>query len=135
MITKRNDNVLVVDDLEGWRDLLAAILESDGYQVVTASTFEEARSLLEVKRFDIAILDMRLVDTSVHNIQGMDLLKEAKRLNPAIKAIILTGYPDPNQKAKALDFYGADGYLEKAPEGQPFDVDNFSEAVSDLLQD
>ena len=132
MGSKRTISILVVDDLESWRDLLSAILEGDGHQVVTASTFQEAKTLLEIEQFDVVILDMRLVDDSVYNIQGMALLEEAKRLTPSTKAIILTGYPDPDHRAKALDFYKADGYFEKAPNGQPLDIEKFSQLILDL---
>ena len=76
---------------------------------------------------------MRLVDDLAYNIQGMGLLQEAKKLQPAAKAVILTGYPDSAQRDKALNFYKADGYFEKAPEGEPLDIDQFSRIVFSLL--
>jgi two-component system NtrC family response regulator len=127
--------ILVVDDRKNWRDLLKEILQADGHTVVMASTFDEGRGLLESQHFDVAVFDMRLVDNAVYNIQGMTLLEEAKKLQPSIKAIILTGYPDPDQEARALDFYGADDYLEKAPEGKPFNIERFSRRIFKLLQD
>jgi DNA-binding NtrC family response regulator len=126
-------NILLVDDLPSWRDLLSTILEKDGYNVKTANDFQEAKGLLQMEKFDIAIFDMRLIDHAEHNIQGMALVREAKTLQPSIKAIILTGYPDPKQKARALNFYGADGYYEKAPEGEFFDIETFSELIENLL--
>ncbi len=133
MVAKRSGIILVVDDHKNWRELLATILETDGHQVRVAGNFQEAQALLKAHDFEIAIFDMRLMD-SVYDVQGMLLLKEAKRLHPSIKAIILTGYPDTTQRAKALDFYGAVHYLEKAPDGQPsFDIDVFSQLMFDLL--
>jgi two-component system NtrC family response regulator len=133
MAGKKRGHILVVDDHRNWRELLAALLESDGHEVMTAGSFQEGLRLLKAERFDAAILDMRLVDSSVYNIQGMALLREAKRLQPSIKAVILTGYPDPDQETRALHFYGADYYIQKAPEGQPFAVDSFSRLISELL--
>ena len=126
--------IFVVDDHQTWRKLLVEILQDDGHNVKTATTFQEAISLLDSDNFDIAIIDMRLVDASEFNIEGMKVLKEAKRLHPSIKAIILTGYPTPEQKTKAIEYYHADHYLEKAPEGKPFDIDKFSRLIFELLE-
>ncbi len=134
MTSKRTGTVLVVDDHSNWRDLLSTLLENDGHRVVTACSTEEAKSQLRNGKFDVAVLDMRLVD-DVFDVGGMLLLQEAKRLHPSMKAIILTGFPDVEQRAKAIKFYGADGYYEKAPDGRPFDIDEFSRLVFELLGD
>jgi len=133
MTIRKSGHVLVVDDKSSWRKLLTAALEAGDHKVTCASSFHEGQQLLESDRFDLAIIDMRLVDSSVYNVQGMALLGIAKRLHPLMKAVILTGYPDPDQKARALDHYGADRYLEKAPEGKSIDIDAFNQLITDLL--
>jgi DNA-binding NtrC family response regulator len=135
MSLPRKGSILIVDDNQLWRELLIAILENDGHEVTSAASFEAGRMMLMNKLFDIVILDMRLVDRQNHNVQGMALLEEAKKLNSSVKAIILTGYPDPDQRARAINFYRADGYLEKAPDGKPFDVDAFSQYIFALLNE
>jgi len=132
---KMKGNILVVDDHPNWPELLSIILTDDGHKVTKAANFQEAVDLLKCNPFDIAILDMRLVDASSYNIQGMEVLKEAKKIRPSIKAIILTGYPDQKQREKALNFYKADGYYEKAPDGKPFDIDVFSKEIFRLLNE
>jgi hypothetical protein len=52
-----------------------------------------------------------------------------------IKAIILTGYPDSEQKNKAIECYHAEGYLEKVPDGTPLDIDKFSQLIFGLLDE
>jgi DNA-binding NtrC family response regulator len=133
MATKRTGVILVVDDHEDWCQLLSTVLTLDGHQVVTAGTFDEAKEVLKNSCFDIAVFDMRLMVDGVFGAQGMMLVVEAKKLHPSMKAIILTGFPDESQRAKALDFYHADRYLEKAPGGQTFDIDAFSQLIFDLL--
>ncbi len=125
--------ILVVDDQQGWRELLDDILRQEGHEVKTAENMDSAIGLLKSEKFDIAVLDMRLVDSSSYNIDGMRVLKEAKERQPSIKAIVLTGYSDEEQKKRALDFYHADGYYEKAPDGNPFDIDEFIQIISGLL--
>ncbi|QTA83305.1 Two component system response regulator [Desulfonema limicola] len=125
--------ILVVEDLPTWRMILYDILSEEGYEVTTADSFQEAVNLLDKKEFDIATIDMRLVDTLPYNMQGMEVLKRAKDIQPGIKAIILTGYPDDNQEKKAKD-YDVQGYHKKAPEGKSFDIDKFKEIIDNLLK-
>ncbi len=130
---KRSGSILVVDDNSSWRKLLYEVLTDDGHDVKKASNLKEAIKLLGIDMFDLAILDMRLVDELQNNIDGMKVLKEAKSKQPNIKAIILTGYPDSEHKEKALSFYNADGYFEKVPQGTSLDINVFSKLIFDLL--
>ncbi|MCP4344117.1 MAG: response regulator [Desulfobacterales bacterium] len=130
---KPKGKILVTDDRQNWRELLDDILSGDGHEVETADSLKKATELLKNKTFDIAIIDMRLIDASPYNIDGIKVLKEAKAQQPSIKAVILTGYPDEKQKNKALNFYKADSYCEKAPDGKPFDIDEFSSQIFKLL--
>ncbi len=134
MKAKIYGKILVVDDQESWRELLAEILEEQGHKIVTVATFESAFEVLKTELFDVAIIDMRLVNELEYNIQGMEVLKEAKHLQPSIKAIVLTGYPNPDQKSKALEYYRADAFWEKAPQGKPFNIDQFNRSILQLLQ-
>jgi len=133
--------ILVVDDYPNWRDLLQHVLEGEGYVVQVAVSHLEAITKLEKEKFDVVILDMRLVDAETYNVQGMDLLKRLKKKAPNTGAVILTGYPDLSQKEKAIGQYGADAYLSKSPEGKDnsgidnFDIDAFSDLVASLTQD
>jgi two-component system response regulator HydG len=126
--------VLVVDDFYNWRNLLRCILEDNGHQVVTAATHSEAETKLSENAFDVVILDMRLVDEEKYNVQGVALLKMVKKQTPATGAVILTGYPDPLHRDRALNVYGADAYLCKVPEDEDFDIEAFSKLVSSLVQ-
>ncbi len=133
MESKNKHTILVVDDMDSWRELIITILEDEGYNVFGASNFTDAKKLLEQHKFDLAILDMRLVDESVDNVQGLAVLKEAKKLQPQIKAIMYTGYPTEEQKNKAVNYYQADDFIEKVPNGEPLDIDLFCEKVSNLI--
>ena len=127
--------ILVVDDTLAWRKVISKYLQRKGYLVFTAANSNDALTLLKEKKFDLVSLDMRLVDKYSDNIEGLSLLKVTKELQPFAKAIILTGYPDEEQRAKALGFYHADGFYEKAPDGEPFDIGHFGEIVQQLLSE
>jgi response regulator RpfG family c-di-GMP phosphodiesterase len=77
---------------------------------------------------------MRLIDSQSYNVQGMALLKEIKGDRPATGAIILTGYPDSEQRDKALNIYSADAYIEKVPQEGAFDVDGFVQLLESLVK-
>ena len=134
MSDKQKGHILAVDDQENWLRLITAILEEEGYQISTASSYNEAAALLKSFSFDVAILDMRLIDSQSYNVQGIALLKELKRDSPATSAIILTGYPDSEQEDKALNIYNADAYIEKVPKEGAFDLDSFIQLLDGLVK-
>jgi len=99
--------VLVVDDEPDVLDVLEEIL--DMCEVTKASTFEEARELLEKEAFDLAILDIMGVD-------GYKLLNIAKRRN--ITALMLTANAlNPDNLVKSMK-EGADSYVPKEEMGR-----------------
>lgn len=130
---ERTGRILVVDDQEAWREVLSVILEEDGHQVATAATYQEARSILENEHFDVAVLDIRLVDESPYNIEGIALLREIRDLAYTTKVVILTGYSIEGLQVRALEF-GADAFLTKVFGDHGFSVDDFSQLIFDLLQ-
>jgi two-component system, NtrC family, response regulator len=134
MLSNQVKHILVVDDQPNWRELLNDVFESAGCEVMTVTNSGDAHKLLQQSSFDLAIMDMRLIDDETGNLEGMWLLKEAKALYPSMKAVILTGYSEEPQRIKAIEYYKADGYFEKAPGGKPMDIENFRENMLALLQ-
>jgi DNA-binding NtrC family response regulator len=106
-----NARIIIVDDDEGIRETLAAILQEEGYQVDTAESGKEAIEKTNAKFYDLALIDIRLPD-----VEGIDLLKEIKETVPKIRKIIITGYPTLQNAIEAVNS-GADAYVLK-----PFDM-------------
>ena len=73
-MTKQNCRILVVDDVIDWQNTIKGLLEDEGYAVETAGSFSTARQKLQNMFFDLAILDMRLDETDISNIDGLDKL-------------------------------------------------------------
>ena len=94
MNSKTAHNILVVDDQENWREALTLLLDGEGYKVETAEYFEDAIHFLSKMHFDLVILDVRLVDPDVFNVQGVELLRLIKSQKNAPKVVMLTGYPE-----------------------------------------
>ncbi len=106
--------VLVVDDEQPVRVTLKEVLSREGYEVLTASSGQEA---LQVMR-DTAI-DLVMVDLKMEGMDGLTLMGEIKQRWPMTVLIILTGYATLESALKALR-YGAHDYLLK-PSG-PEDI-------------
>jgi CheY-like chemotaxis protein len=83
--------VLLVDDEQHIREDLGNELREIGYAVHTAQKVEEARKIILSEELDYAIIDLKLDYTS--EVGGIKVVNFAKRNQPKLKAIILSGYP------------------------------------------
>lgn len=101
------NKILVVDDEESILKALSMDFEHEGYSVSTAESGAEAISQLQNNHFDMVVSDL-----AMPGVDGIGVLVEAKKSNPDIGAIILTGYGDMGSAIKALRL-GADDYLLK----------------------
>lgn len=98
--------VLLADDDTDFLTTTAEFLEREGYRVVAASNPSEARKILTAQNIDVAVLDLRLTDSSDENdISGLIIAREVARQVPKI---ILTAYPTvaAAREALSLDIEG-----------------------------
>lgn len=113
--------ILIVDDNAANLKLARVLLSSDGYEVRTASSAEEAMAVLQ--RFKPKLI---LMDLQLPGIDGLELTRRLKA-DPARRKIIvlaLTAYAMKGDDEKALAA-GCDGYITK-----PIDPDDFSAIVN-----
>jgi two-component system response regulator PilR (NtrC family) len=101
--------VLIVDDERSMRELLSIVLRRDGYEVLTAEDGAAAVELLKQQRFDILITDIRMPQ-----MNGVDLLREAKQIAPDLVSIIMTAFASTDTAVEALRLGAAD-YVHKSP--------------------
>ncbi|RMG04592.1 MAG: response regulator, partial [Nitrospirae bacterium] len=99
--------ILVVDDEESLRYTFAEFLIEEGFSVKTASTVEEAISVLKKALPDVVVADIRLPDGS-----GIELLDKVKKESHIIPVILITGYPEVKTASEAVR-RGAYDYLVK----------------------
>ena len=118
-------NILLVDDDPFTIEAIGTALESKEYRVTTADSGKKAIELLNKSTFDLVITDLIM-----GNIDGFQVLKTVKELQPEIMTIILTGYSDVTLAIDALRF-GADDYLLKPcePEEVYFRIENCLEKL------
>ena len=115
--------VLVVDDEEMLRSLLARILEREGYSVSTAAGGKQALAVLEKSDFQIMVSDVKMPEMS-----GFELLKAAKQKYPRLAVVMMTAFGDEYTVREALNL-GAEGYVTK-----PFKSQDITSEVSRARQ-
>jgi diguanylate cyclase (GGDEF)-like protein len=101
--------VLIIEDHPDQRDLLAIVLQREGYRVVTAGNGLEA--LEELERENVQIV---LSDIMMPKMDGFELIKNIRK-NPALKAtyvILITARIQEGDRVRGLDL-GADDYITK----------------------
>ncbi len=121
MSTKRK-TVLVVDDDEGMRDTLTAILKGS-YRVKTAATGEEGLAVL--KRDDI---DLMLLDVKLPGISGLEVLALARESYPLVEVIMVSAMSEVEVAVTAMK-RGAYHYITKE-----FDYDGLRSLVKNALE-
>jgi two-component system, NtrC family, response regulator PilR len=102
--------VLVVDDERSMREVLAIVLKRDGHEVLAAEDGAAAVELMKREHVDILITDIRMPQMS-----GVDVLREAKRIDPEIISIVMTAFASTDTAVEALRLGAAD-YVHKSPQ-------------------
>jgi len=99
--------LLLIDDEEGYVDVLAKRLTRRRVAVTKALNGSEAVRALRRQDFDVAVLDLKMED-----MDGIEVLKIFKRIDPAMEVIMLTGHGS-EQAARDATSLGAFDYLTK----------------------
>ncbi len=119
----KQNKIIIIDDENAIRESLKDIFEAKGYNVESASTGGEALRMMYRESFDAALIDIKLSD-----IDGLQLLKELKKISPEIVCIIMTGNATMQNAVKALK-EGADDYFIK-----PLSIDDVIHRIHESLE-
>ena len=99
--------VLVVDDEASIRDLLSKTLALAEYDVETVPAGTEALDRMRAREYDLLIADLRMP-----GMDGLALIRQAKRIKHDLPVIIITGYSTESSAIEAVNL-GVTGYLTK----------------------
>lgn len=111
--------ILVVDDERSMREFLKILLEKENHCVETAADGRAALKSLSDADFDLVITDIRMPVMG-----GLDLLAEAKKLQPELPVIMITAFASPEDAVTAMQ-EGAFDYITK-----PFKVEEINQVVT-----
>lgn len=103
----KKENILVVDDERGQRDILKTILSGEGYDVVAASNGREAVKAIHEGVFDVILTDLKMPDRD-----GIQVMTEILKENPNVSVVIMTAHGTIDSAIEAMKL-GAFDYLTK----------------------
>ncbi|WP_138496404.1 response regulator [Paenibacillus pinistramenti] len=115
--------VLIVDDQNGIRILLMEVFGSEGYKTFQAANGKIALEIVQKESPDLVLLDMK-----IPGMDGLEILKHIKAVNPEIKVIMMTAYGELDMIKQAEEL-GALMHFTK-----PFDIDEMRIAVNTQLK-
>lgn len=111
------ERILVVEDEQSVRELVASMLSMLGYDVTICCNGQEALERYAQTKFDLVLVDMIMP-----RMHGMDLVSKLKSSNDKVKALVMTGYGVSAQSSAEC------GVLPK-----PFDIETLAHAVREAL--
>jgi DNA-binding NtrC family response regulator len=121
MTTEDRQSILIVDDEEIIRDLLAEVLED--YAISIANDGQEALNILDNRSFDLVITDLRMP-----NVSGEEVVKFARKKSSSTQVIVISGYSSLHTVSQSIS-NGACAFLSK-----PFSIKELIQTVKSALE-
>jgi len=121
--TAEPSRILIVEDDRPQADAVAEALQRVGHSCVVVTEPRRALDLLEDDGFDLVITDLVM-----HEVSGMDILREAKRLDPESEVIVITGHGSIETAVQAIQD-GASDYIAK-----PLNLGELRDRVAKALE-
>jgi two-component system response regulator PilR (NtrC family) len=122
-MSAKSPNLLVVDDTLSMREMLEVMLTSEGYLVECAEDGTRAIRMLESKKYDLIICDIRM-----GAVDGLAVLRAAKKRWPETVVIMISAFATTETAVEAMN-EGAYDYIPK-----PFNVDEVKETIKNALE-
>jgi PAS domain S-box-containing protein len=118
-----NEKIFIIDDEETLCYFLKESLEEKGYKVTAAHTVADGLDFVTKQQTDVVLLDLKLPDGD-----GLDVLREIRKVDSNLPVIVLTGHAAVESAVQAMKL-GAYDYLEK-----PINLAELSTSVAQALQ-
>lgn len=125
-IVTGSGKILLIDDEEMVTDIGQQLLQTLGYDVITAASGSEGVAAYRRQHdgIDMVILDMVMPDMS-----GWEAFDKLQQIDPAVKVLLSTGYSLDNQISQMLES-GCRGYIQK-----PFRIQALSKKVHEIMSE
>ena len=115
--------VLLVEDDDDNRELMAEVLEASGYSVLSASSGQDGLKALSEHSVDVLVTDI-----GMPGMGGLEVARAAKAIAPQVPVVVVTGWAERDDIANARG-RDVDAVLIK-----PVDPDALTQTVSDVAQ-
>ena len=120
---KRKEKILIVDDESSLREMLAILLEREGYQIEEAANGQIALGLIQTSEFDLIISDIKMPC-----LGGIGLLREVREQEIKTPMLMITGFSSTEEAVEAMKL-GAYDYITK-----PFKNDEIRLVIKNALE-
>jgi DNA-binding NtrC family response regulator len=117
------EKIILVEDDQSLRTVMHNLLERRGYIVTSFETAESALSTIKTNLFDCIVSDFKLP-----TMNGIELLKEVRKVNKEVPFLIMTAYGSINIAVEAMK-NGANDFIQK-----PFEPDDLLIVINDLIK-
>lgn len=118
----RTPNILIIDDEPLMRISMSDALEAEGYNIDSAESGGEGLEALKTNNYDIVVTDLKLPE-----VDGLQILKNCKKLLPRAKVLMITAYGSVETAVEAMK-QGAYDYIKK-----PFSMDELILMIKRLV--
>jgi DNA-binding NtrC family response regulator len=115
---EKKSSIMIVDDEPDILVVLGEYLSKEGFKVLTASDGKKAIEKVKENKVDLILLDM-----AMPNLNGIETLREIKKLKPEISVIMITAYRDAEKVVEAFRLGAYDCIFK------PFDLKYLRQAV------
>ena len=119
-----NHNVLLLEDDESQRQIMALWLREDNFQVLLAGNAQQAFSILAEQSVDVLVVDYALPD-----LDGIEFMRRVRAIYPGTVRLLISARTDHNALARAINEGGVFRFLPK-----PITQDQLSGAVRNAFQ-
>jgi CheY-like chemotaxis protein len=116
--------VLLVEDDDDNRELMAEVLASSGYQVLSTATGQDGLRTLSESSVDVVVTDV-----GMPGMGGLEMARAAKAIAPQVPVVVVTGWANREDIAAARGRREVDAVLVK-----PVDPEALAQAVSDVAR-
>ncbi len=114
----KKSSIMIVDDEPDILIVLGEFLSKEGFKVLTAKDGRQAIEKLKGNKVDLVLLDM-----AMPNLNGIETLRELKKLKPDVSVIMITAYRDAEKVVEAFRLGAYDCIFK------PFDLKYLRQAV------
>jgi DNA-binding NtrC family response regulator len=102
VIVSDSRNILIVDDNAEQCDVLASLVKDIGHTPYTATDGQMALQIFQERKIDLVITDIKMP-----RMDGMTLLERIRQADPAVRVIVITGFPSSETILRTIE---NDGY-------------------------